>query len=343
MFRRRIHVFYPLTAGTLVLRSALDWGRDVEPLAVDSSAGRFEFELTSPQPFLEFKPCIRRGDQLLWSRGPNKLLILTASSPRNVYPYFDASRRSRISRRQVFESTHLGRRLEFRVYFPPGYDENHLKRFPVLYMHDGRNLFFPEEAFLGREWEVDETMDRLDTMNIIDQMLVVGLHTDHRLDDYTRPGYEVLGRALVDEIKPFIDGRLRTLPEARRTAIMGSSLGGVAAFHLAWQWPEVFGNAACLSSTFGYRDDLIARVRQESMDRRRDLRLYLDSGWPHDNYEATLGMAHALMEAGFEFGCQLLHFAFPLAQHHEAAWAARTHIPLQLFSGKLAARELVES
>lgn len=342
MFRRIIRVFYPLQSGTLVLRTAENWHLDVEPIAVDGAEQRYDFEVTAPYSSLEFKPCIRDGDRFLWSEGPNKLAILTASHPRDVYPYFDQRRRSRISRRQVLHSEVLGRPLEFRIYFPPGYDENLLKRFPVLYMHDGRNLFFPEEAFLNREWQVDETLDRLDAMNLVDQVLVVGLHSGRRFEDYTRPGYEGLGRALVDEVKPFIDRQLRTLTTPRWTSVMGSSLGGVAAFYLAWQWPEVFGNAACLSSTFGYRDDLLERVRREPNVSRQDLRLYLDSGWPRDNYETTLAMAHALREAGFEFGCQFLHFAFPLAQHHEEAWAARIHIPLQLFSGKLASQSLMD-
>lgn len=340
MFRRRIRVFYPLEEGRLVLRTAQDWWKDIDPVAVDGQ--RYEFDIVGDRPALEFKPCIHRGDQLLWSQGPNKLTVLTTSTPRDVYPHFDPNQRSYISGRRTLVSDVLGRGIEFRVYYPPGYDENYLTRYPVLYMHDGRNLFFPEEAFLGREWEVDETLDRLDTMNLIHKILVVGLHSERRMEDYTQPGYENFGRALVEELKPMLDERLRTHPDARRTAAMGSSLGGVAAFHLAWNWPHVFGNAACLSSTFDYRDDLIQRVRSEPAEPRRDVRFYLDSGWPNDNYETTLGMAHALMDAGFEFGTQFMHFAFPLAQHHEAAWAARSHIPLQLFSGKLAARRFVD-
>jgi predicted alpha/beta superfamily hydrolase len=118
---------------------------------------------------------------------------------------------------------------------------------------------------------------------------------------------------------------------------MGSSLGGVVSFFLAWQWPDVFGNAACMSSTFGWQDDLIERVRREPRASRESLRIYLDSGWPNDNYEPTLAMAVALLERGFRLRRDLLHFAFPLAGHDEGAWSARLHLPLQLFSGKLRA------
>ncbi len=339
MFRRRLRVFYPLRSGAIVLRTANNWQRDLEPVAVAPEAGCYDFDVTGAHSSLELKPCIRDGGRLLWSEGPNKLVILSTSQPRDIYPYFNRAGRSRITPRRSFYAQTLGRNLETRIYLPPGYDENTLKRFPVIYMHDGRNLFFPEEAYLGREWQIDETLDRLDTMNIIDQVIVVGLHTTSRMQDYTQPGYEPFGRALVEEIKPVIDSEFRTLSEARWTAVLGSSLGGVASFYLAWQWPHVFGNAACLSSSFGFRDDLIHRVRSESLSTHESQRFYLDSGWPRDNFQATLGMAHALKEAGFEFGRQFLHFAFPLAQHHEAAWAARSHLPIQLFSGKLAIRE----
>ena len=322
------------------MRTARDWNRDLEPVSTGPEEGRFDFEVQGEHSSLELKPCLRDGDRFSWSEGTNKLVVLTGEGARDLYPHFHPGGHSRISRRHTVTSEILGRPLELRIYRPPGYDENTLKRFPVMYMHDGRNLFFPEEAFGGREWEVDETLDRLDTMNIIDKVIVVGLFTSERMQDYTRPGYEVFGRALVEEVKPLIDRELRTLPDASSTSVLGSSLGGVVSFYLAWQWPEVFGNAACLSSTFGYRDDLVERVRSEPRDPHRKQRFYLDSGWPRDNYEVTLGMAHALKDAGLEFGRHFLHFAFPLAQHHEAAWAARTHLPIQLFSGRLPNRPL---
>src|SRR6185369_11926137 len=129
----------------------------------------------------------------------------------------------------------------------PGYDENTLKRYPVLYMHDGSNLFFPAESFMGETWEVDETMDMLDAMNVINKAIVVGIYPGDRMTEYTRSGYERYGRFVVESLKPFIDNSFRTLGDPANTAVMGSSLGGVVSFYLGWQYPQVFGNAACLS------------------------------------------------------------------------------------------------
>jgi pimeloyl-ACP methyl ester carboxylesterase len=153
--------------------------------------------------------------------------------------------------------------------------------------------------------------------------------------DYTAPGFEAYGRFLVETLKPTIDAEYRTLPGPRTTAVMGSSLGGVVSFHLAWQWPHVFGKAACLSSTFGWRDALRQRVLTEP---KRPIELYLDSGWPQDNYEVTRDMRTLLIERGWVEGRDLLYFAFPQAAHDERHWAMRSHLPFQFFFGRAGER-----
>lgn len=321
----RILVHYPSGRGELRLRTDRDWDRDLAPVA--ASGTHAEFELGDGQPFVYFKPVLRNGDAVLWSQGDNYLAITTDPAGRAIYPHFDPEPHcSACELREV-----RGRR--YRVFHPPGYDENTLKRYPVLYMHDGQNLFFPDEAFGGSDWQVDETLLTLDAMNLIDKVLVVGIYARDRMHEYTRDGYHDYGRFLVDELKPEIDARYRTLPGPQTTAVMGSSLGGVVSFFLGWQWPEIFGNAACLSSTFTYNDDLLQRVAGEE---KRPVRFYLDSGWPGDNYEVTCSMRDLLLRRGYRFGDDLLHFAFPKALHNERAWAMRSHIPFQFFFGKRA-------
>jgi predicted alpha/beta superfamily hydrolase len=109
---------------------------------------------------------------------------------------------------------------------------------------------------------------------------------------------------------------------------MGSSLGGVVSFYAGWEYPEVFGQVGALSATFGYRDDLLARVQAE---KRRPIRVYLDSGWPQDNYEVTRGMAAALRRRGLREGQDLLYLAYPEGRHEEDSWASRCHVPFQFF------------
>lgn len=332
--RRPLRVIYPVSEGRIVLRTESDWEEDLEPRRVVEGQ-RHEFEVSAPSPILHYKPCLRLGDTLLWSQGANKLLFLGSDRPYSVYPHFRPPAGGRLTELIEPPDTVRGRSLRLRIYLPGGYDENHLKHYPVLYMQDGANVFFPEESFLGRDWHVASTLDLLDRMSLIDKTIVVGVHAGERMRDYTRPGYEAYARVLVTEVKPLVDERFRTLPGRRHTSLMGSSLGGVVSFYVAWEYPQVFGHVACLSSTFGWRDDLLERVQVDDLQPRRHLRIYLDSGWPGDNYEASLAMAVALVSRGFVLGRHLHHFAFPGAEHHEGAWGDRCHLPLQLFSGRL--------
>jgi predicted alpha/beta superfamily hydrolase len=316
----------------MVLRTELDWDVDVEPTEVSDDGATSTFVLEARRPFLYLKPCLRNGDDApRWAVGPNLLALLTTEQTGDVYPHFEGSDRGSFSEVVEIDSTILGRKHLLRAYLPAGYHENPLRRYSVFYMQDGKNLFFPEEAFLGREWQVDEVLELLDAMSAVDRVVVIGIYSEDRMTDYTQPGYEAYARSVVEEIRPVVAERLRILDSPRETSVLGSSLGGVVAFYMAWQYPEVFGYAACMSSTFSYQDDLIERVLSEP---KSTAKFYLDSGWPGDNYEVTLAMAMALVERGYRVREDFLHLVFPLEEHDERAWGKRLHLPLQLALGR---------
>ena len=326
-----VRVHYPAQGGRVVLRTEMGWQTDVEAAAVHDGGNVHEFRVTTDRPWFYFKPCHVGPGGFRWSVGSNYLAVTGAPEGRSVYPFFYGELRGDITPAFDFYSHLTGTTHRVRVYQPPGYSENHLKRYPTLYMQDGHNLFFPEEAAFGVEWRVDETMQLLDSMNVIDKVLVVAVYPRDRMHEYTRPGYEDYGRFVVEELKREVDKGFRTLGGPENTAVMGSSLGGVVSLYLAWQYPHVFGNAACLSSTFTYRDDLMQRIASEP---KRDVRLYLDSGWPGDNYEVTRSMRDLLLRRGFRHGHDLTYYAFPEALHSETYWATRSHIPFQFFFDK---------
>ena len=331
LLRRKLRVLYPAGRGRMLLRTELDWDRDVRPVEVSKDGEASTFALEAKKPFLYFKVLLEEeGGKTRWSVGPNLLLTMTTDDVADVYPYFDAPEAGTFSPVIERDSRILGRKHLVRVYLPPGYDENTLRRYPVLYMQDGKNLFFPEDAFLGREWGVDEALHLLDKMNAVDRAVVVGVYSGDRMQEYTKPGYEAYARSLVEEVKPAVDARIRVLTSPRETGVIGSSLGGVVSFYTAFQHPEVFGYAACMSSTFSHRDDLVERVLEEP---KRPARFYLDSGWPGDNYEVTLAMAIALGRRGYKLREDFLHLVFPLEEHDERAWGRRLHLPLQLGIG----------
>ncbi len=331
---RTLRVAYPAGRGRMVLRTELDWDRDVPPLAVSDDGNVSTFALEADQPFLYFKPCLVEEGARHWAVGPNKLVIMTEQDARIVYPHFFGSEVGRFSPLVQLESKILGRDHLVRGYLPPGYDENTLSRFPVVYMQDGQNLFFPDEAFQGQDWQVEQTGDDLRAMNAVEDVLILGIHSGDRMTEYTKPGYERYARSLVEELVPELGRRgIRAETDRRYRVVWGSSLGGVVSFYTVWQHPEVFGTAVCMSSTFSHRDDLIDRVFTEPF---RDVAFYLDSGWPGDNYEVTVGMAMALLSRGWEYGRNLLHLSFPRAEHSEAAWGTRLHLPLQFLNGAVA-------
>src|SRR5262249_16723464 len=156
-----------------------------------------------------------------------------------------------------------------------------------------------EEAFLGHDWGVDDTSQTLRAMSAVEDFVIIGVYSEDRMHDYTEPGYEAYARSLAEEVVPEAERLLRIGKHRRNRIVWGSSLGGVVSFYCVWQHPQVFGTAVCMSSTFSHKDNLIERVLSEP---QRDVGFYLDSGWPGDNYEVTVGMAMALISRGWRYG-----------------------------------------
>lgn len=331
--RRRLRAAYPPGFGELILRSELDWDKNIEPISV-APDGILTFEVETYRPFLYFKPCLIQKGQLHWARGDNQLLIMTEDDRRIFYPHFFDSEFGGFSPLLEFESSILEREHRARIYLPPGYAENTLASYPVAIMQDGQNLFFADEAFGGHDWDVDCTQWQLRSMGIVEDLILVGLYSGatERINEFTKPGYELYGRSLVEEVVPFLEKRYRLIPGRRHRSVWGSSLGGVASFYTVWQYPAVFGGAICMSSPFAHKDDLLERVLSEEP---RDVAFYLDSGWPGDNYETTVGMAMALISRGWRWGHNLLHLAYPHARHSEPDWGLRLHVPLQMVAGSI--------
>lgn len=330
---RTLRVRYPAGRGKLTLRTELNWDRDLEPIAVSDDGATSVFKIEADQPYLYFKACLKRDGETRWAVGANNLLLMSEKDERLCYPFFSSPDTGRFSPLIEFPSRILGRTHRLRVYLPPGYDENALAQYPIAYMQDGQNLFFPDEAFMGQDWHVDDTSQLLRAMRAVEDMIIVGVHSADRMQEYTKPGYEAYARALAEEIVPEEKRRLRVFSDRRARTVWGSSLGGVVSFYTVWQYPKLFGAGICMSGTFSHKDDLIERVLAEPPP---DVAYYLDSGWPGDNYEVTLAMAAALVSRGWRYGHNLLHLCFPKAAHNESAWGVRLHLPLQFLNGAVA-------
>lgn len=332
MTTQLIRVVYPLQQNSeyqLVLRSSLeDWNQDIEPTRTGPDWA--EFEIRTSLAYFHFKPCLRsrRHGTIHWSLGSNYLSPVPQR--RHIYPHFFSDESGSVSElKQLISAT--GQNYRYRIYLPPGYHENSLRRYPICFMHDGHNLFFPEEAFAGQTWRVQQTVDALDRMNSIETCIIVALYPNDRFRDYTQPGCVQYAKFLTQTLIPEIDSSYRTLSGPGNRVVMGSSLGGLVSFYLAWNYPEVFGRAACLSSTFGYDNKLLRAVKRSK--RKRPVKIYLDSGWPGDNFSVTQAMAHLLISKGYNLGSDVHYVAVPQASHDEVAWASRLHLPFQLLLG----------
>ena len=225
-------------------------------------------------------------------------------------------------------SAHLEHDRDVIVWFPPGYALRPNRRYPVLYMHDGRQVFDPNTSTWGKDWQVDELAQDMILSGELEPFIVVAVDcTDARRDEYapSRKGDDYL-RFLLQELKPEVDATWRTDPE--RSYIAGSSMGGLISFYAAWKHPEVFAGAACLSPAFGERYG-IECFRMVEADRGRlpAVKLFLSCGGAEgleaDLLAGTLKMADLLKKAGFPEKNMTVRIE-SWAEHNEEAWARMT-------------------
>lgn len=222
------------------------------------------------------------------------------------------------------------------VWLPPGYAAESDRRYPVLYMHDGQNCFDPARSGFGMEWRMDEESTRLIGEGAVAPFIIVAIDSHHaqRGEEYddTKLGARYR-QFVVDTVKPMIDRTYRTRPDAAHTAVMGSSMGGCVSFLMAWERPDVFRQAACLSPAFF--KPVLARVRKHAGP-PPPIRLYIDNGGIglEQRLQPGITMMLALLsQRGFVEGKNLQWFWDPQADHNEDAWAARVWRPLVFLFG----------
>jgi len=238
-----------------------------------------------------------------------------------------------------FASPQLGNRRKLRIYLPPGYDDHPQQRYPVLYMHDGQNLFDATTASYGVAWDIGTTMDKLIAAGAIAPAIVVGIdNTEDRVAEYTpccdaRQGGGKLDAYMafvVDTVKPWADANLRTLKDREHTAIIGSSLGGIASVYIAQKRPEVFSKAGGVSSSFWWNDGVFLK----NVPARQPVKFYLDAGTGGDGLEDTRKMRDAMLAKGYRLNQDLYYHEAEGGIHNEKSWAARAHLPLTWFFKK---------
>jgi predicted alpha/beta superfamily hydrolase len=256
------------------------------------------------------------------------------------------------------ESAFLGPTRHVEIWLPPGYDETRTTRYPVLYMHDGQNLFDPRIANTGVDWGVDEAVVRLTRQRKIPPIIVVGVwSTDARGSEYSpwddAPDY---ARFLIEELMPRVNREFRTRTGPANTAVMGSSMGGLLSFYLVTHHPETFGACGCVSTHFPLSEAVAAQVFrnftpkgvpdtmpyivrdiESGLRAPRGARYWFDYGTLglDSAYVPTHGIVRDwLLGQGLVEGRDFVIRGYEGATHNEASWRARLDDPLTFLFGR---------
>ena len=243
----------------------------------------------------------------------------------------------RLHLHRAFHSRYLPDDRDVIVYVPPDYDARPDHKYPVLYLHDGQNLFDGRTSFIpGRTWQVREHADAAIVAGELEPLVIVGIYNtgDRRLAEYTherdwqRGGGEAskYGQLLTEELMPSIASRYRVRSDRQSTGLGGSSLGGLVTLYLGLRHARSFGRLAVMSpSVWWNHKSILGYVNEHAPHVWERPRLWLDVGdregkrTLHDAEQ----LARRLMANGWVEG-ETLHFErVPGGTHDEASWAER--------------------
>ncbi len=239
----------------------------------------------------------------------------------------------------LVEPRHVG------VWLPPGYADDPDRRYPVLYMSDGQNLFDPRLSSWGLDWGVDEAMVAGVEAGLFEPAIVVAVfNSSRRLEEYS-PWHEadLYARFLIEELMPRVNESFRTRTGPEHTFHMGSSMGGLLSWHLVQTRPDVFGACGCVSSHFVISEDVVGSITggsnpdldptpylirdiEAGLEPADGVRVFFDYGT--EGLDATYGPPHDALgawldEAGRAEGRDYLIREYPGADHNEGSWRER--------------------
>ncbi|MGZ4967163.1 MAG: alpha/beta hydrolase-fold protein [Chthoniobacterales bacterium] len=215
------------------------------------------------------------------------------------------------------------------VYLPRGYTQNTTRRYPVLYFHDGQNVFDPGGPF--GSWSANATATREIGQGRMRETIMVGIdNTDQRIPEYMPPNDTYQGTPgrgdayasfVINNARPYLDFNFRTLNDPKNTLTVGSSLGGLIALYFGREY-SVFGKIGVMSPAFWIAPNYVTQVQNGA---KKPIRVYLDFGTaePSSDWDNALSMDDVHLAQSYSANGDLLFVAGCGQQHNEAAWAAR--------------------
>ena len=288
-------------------------------------------------PQLAWKPLL---DDATWSRGPNYVALRGQTV--DVYPHFHDQNGTVSKLFDAFHSNLLGNDRVVWLYLPASYGENTRATYPVLYMHDGQNLFDPSAPWGG--WHVDDTLNAAGEDGSIRELIVVAPENagtkreweytpDYDMSEHDGGGGDLYLRFLVEELKPQVDAMLRTRPARATTGVLGSSLGGLISAYAGVTKADTFGIVGAMSPSTWWSDDVIIADVKGMMPSPRPDRVYVDYGSGTDDGEDTSLLVQAYQQIGYVEGAGFHSYIQPGGEHQENYWAMRLPGALQFLFG----------
>lgn len=243
----------------------------------------------------------------------------------------------RLKIHRAFRSIYLPDDRDVIVYLPPSYDDQPDRRYPVLYMHDGQNLFDGETSFVkGRTWQMREHADAAIEAGHVEPLVIVGIYNtgERRIAEYTHDPSKQMGGGEADdyglmltrELMPWIAEHYRVLRGRESTGVGGSSLGGLVSLFLGLRHPECFGKLAVLSpSVWWNQKSILGYLNERAPQIWERPRLWLDVGDKEGNKAVRdVEQLNRRLEANGWRPGETLHFEqIHGGTHDEASWAGR--------------------
>jgi predicted alpha/beta superfamily hydrolase len=330
-----INIHYDTGFGhSIALRGSggpLNWTTGVPTTNIAANEWTITLNLVVP---VEVKPLF---DDSTWAIGPNWTAM--PGQTLDIWPFF-FNTNGTVQQWGTWTSTLLADSRTVWEYLPPSYSENASERYPVVYMHDGQNLFYDSlSTVTGIAWNAQGAMDAGANDGSIHEAIIVGIENDgtDRINEYTPIADPTYGggqgatylNAIITELKPQIDATLRTETGADQTIMIGSSLGGLITSYAGLTHPDVFGRLGIMSPSTWWDSDWLVGQVTASAGRLQPTRVYVDCGDTGDDQADTTMLVQAYTTVGDhpDFVVQ------PGAMHGEQWWRERLPGALQYLLG----------
>ena len=260
--------------------------------------------------------------------------VLQGQQPQRV-----SSLTGNIEKIDGFESKVLKNKRNIAVYLPPSYKKETNRKFPVIYMHDGQNVFDGMTSFIpNQEWRADETAESLINAGIIEPLIIVAIDNggSERNNEYlpmkVKSGNGEFGgkadlysKMLLEEVMPIVNRKYRTKTGPENTGLIGSSLGGYVTSYFGIQHPEVFGRLGVMSPSVWVDNQSLLKLVKAPTNNVHRPKIWIDCGGqePAIMPQGARALYDAYVKEGWKPNRDVVLLIEPNAGHNEGAWARR--------------------